>query len=169
MSVLAPIRRFDGEFFFLSNFAPSPIFWEGIEFPTVEHAFQAAKSLDMGERLWISQRPRPERAKQAGWNLRTPIRRRWKHRRVGIMCELVRLKFGPGSALAGQLIGTEGRQLSEGNTWHDNFWGDCQCGRQPRCATPGQNMLGTALMVWREHLLVGAETAARPRHESECQ
>jgi predicted NAD-dependent protein-ADP-ribosyltransferase YbiA (DUF1768 family) len=38
------IDRFDGEFAFLSNFAPCEVEFEGIIFPTVENAFQAAKT-----------------------------------------------------------------------------------------------------------------------------
>ncbi len=37
------IDRFQGEYSFLSNFHPAPITFERIEYPTVEHAFQAAK------------------------------------------------------------------------------------------------------------------------------
>ena len=42
----AKIGEFDGKFRFLSNFYPSPIFYDGILYPTVEHAFQAAKTVN---------------------------------------------------------------------------------------------------------------------------
>ncbi len=48
------IREFKGEFRFLSNFFPSRIYHDGIEYPTVEHAFQAAKTLDFEQRWGIS-------------------------------------------------------------------------------------------------------------------
>ncbi len=38
------INSFTGEHGFLSNFHPSLMEWEGISYPTAEHAFQAAKS-----------------------------------------------------------------------------------------------------------------------------
>ena len=40
------IDKFKNEHEFLSNFYPSPITIEDITYPTVEHAFQAAKTLD---------------------------------------------------------------------------------------------------------------------------
>lgn len=43
------IDKFRGEYFFLSNFAPCKVTYKGKVFPTVEHAFQAAKCLDEDE------------------------------------------------------------------------------------------------------------------------
>ena len=40
------IRQFKGEFRFLSNFYPSPVKFRGILYPSVEHAYQSAKSAD---------------------------------------------------------------------------------------------------------------------------
>ena len=48
------INKFDGKYAFLSNFAESKISFEGLTYPTVEHAFQAAKTLDEEERLYIA-------------------------------------------------------------------------------------------------------------------
>lgn len=48
------IDKFDNEFAFLSNFYSSPIVYEGIEYPTVEHAFQAAKTFDFDQRKMIA-------------------------------------------------------------------------------------------------------------------
>ena len=48
------IDKFDGEFSFLSNFHPSWIEYEGLRFPTVEHAFQAYKTQSHYERQLIS-------------------------------------------------------------------------------------------------------------------
>lgn len=45
------ISEFKGESRFLSNFFAVPIMYEGVEYPSVEHAFQAAKSLDPEERI----------------------------------------------------------------------------------------------------------------------
>ena len=40
--------------------------------------------------------------------------------------------------------------LIEGNTWHDNYWGDCSCNR---CKSKsGENMLGILLMELRDKL-----------------
>ena len=37
------ITKFDGDHFFLSNFFPAPLEFEGMMFKTSEHAFQAMK------------------------------------------------------------------------------------------------------------------------------
>ena len=51
-----------------SNFKSSPIFMADIHttYLTVEHAFQAAKSLDIKERIRISKLRSPGAAKKAG-------------------------------------------------------------------------------------------------------
>ena len=49
------ILSFDGEFAFLSNFSPSLLEYEGLTYPTLEHAFQAAKSLDPARRIEIAE------------------------------------------------------------------------------------------------------------------
>ena len=46
------ISNFSGEFDFLSNFHPARVAFGGIVFPTVEHAFQAAKSNNRED--WIA-------------------------------------------------------------------------------------------------------------------
>jgi hypothetical protein len=47
---LPPIEVFTGPYFFLSNFAESPVEFDGVIYPTVEHAFAAAKTLESAER-----------------------------------------------------------------------------------------------------------------------
>jgi predicted NAD-dependent protein-ADP-ribosyltransferase YbiA (DUF1768 family) len=50
--------------------------------------------------------------------------------------------------LARLLCATGDIPLVEQNTWHDNYWGDCRCGR-PSCGEPGKNYLGGILMAAR--------------------
>ncbi len=64
------------------------------------------------------------------------------------MEQVLHAKFGD-PELADQLVSTHPHQLVEGNTWHDQFWGDCHCGR---CPGDGENMLGVALMELRAKL-----------------
>jgi predicted NAD-dependent protein-ADP-ribosyltransferase YbiA (DUF1768 family) len=47
------IDSFRGDHAFLSNFFESPIKFEGDVYPTVEHAFQAAKTFDAEERAKV--------------------------------------------------------------------------------------------------------------------
>ncbi len=70
------IDGFHGEFGFLSNFAQSPITFSGKTWQTVEHVFQAAKTLDENEREQIRLAPTPEKAKRLGRKVTLRIRRK---------------------------------------------------------------------------------------------
>lgn len=139
------IVGFRDRFDFLSNFSASEVVWAGCTAPTVEHAFQGAKSDDPEERTWVLAAPTPAAAKKRGRKVR--LRGDWASVRLPIMEELLRLKFAPGSDLATRLIATGTAELTEGNTWNDRFWGVCR--------GVGENHLGRLLMKIREELRVG--------------
>ncbi len=80
-----------------------------------------------------------------------PHREDWEEVRYQVMLVLVVRKFLDHPELAAELLGTGEALLVEGNTWHDQTWGDCRCGR-PECAEPGLNLLGQILMSVREML-----------------
>ncbi len=142
------IRDFQGKNYFLSNYAPARVRLDGLEFPTVEHAYQAAKTLEAGVREKIRGASTPGLAKKMGRKL--PQRPDWAEIKVEVMRDLIRQKFEQHPDLHKRLLATGDAELVEGNTWHDNFWGDCRC---PRCAaSPGQNRLGRLLMEVRRHL-----------------
>lgn len=50
-----PILGFSGPNRFMSNFIECPVDFEGINFPSTEHAYVAAKTLDLELRKEISQ------------------------------------------------------------------------------------------------------------------
>jgi len=80
---------------------------------------------------------------------RVLLRENWNDLRVGIMKELIDLKFQD-QTLAEKLIATGDATLVEGNHWHDNFWGACSCAK---CGAKTQhNNLGLLLMEKREQL-----------------
>jgi len=66
------------------------------------------------------------------------------------MFDVIRAKFS-GDEMAAKLLATGDTVLIEGNTHHDNFWGDCECGGAA-CQSPGVNMLGEILMAVRSEL-----------------
>jgi ribA/ribD-fused uncharacterized protein len=142
------INVFDGEFAFLSNFYPSPITDEhGITYPTVEHYFQAQKTLNIAERVAIADAETPGRAKRMGRNV--ALRHDWETIKIDVMRQGLEMKF-QNANLRARLLKTGSMPLVEGNTWHDNTWGDCQCGK---CInTPGRNILGKLLMDLRERV-----------------
>lgn len=142
------IDDFQGEYFFLSNYAPAPVELDGMRYPTVEHAYQAAKTLEPEERGRIREASTPGLAKKISRKLTK--RPEWSDLKVDLMRDLVRQKFAGQPDLKKRLLATGEAELVEGNTWHDNFWGDCRC---PRCAaSPGQNWLGRILMEERRRL-----------------
>lgn len=120
------IRSFSGEYAFLSNFLWEPMVYEGVTYSTVEHAFQAAKTEHEIERELIRLAATPSRAKRLGRTV--TLRSDWNTIRISIMRELLRIKF-QSPALRERLLKTGQAELVEGNTWHDNFWGECSCSR----------------------------------------
>ena len=142
------IDDFRGDYYFLSNFAPAQVTLDGMKFPTVEHAYQAAKTQNPQERERILGASTPDLARKMGRKLNQ--RPDWPEMKVKIMQDLVWQKFDSRPDLAKLLLATGDSELVEENTWHDNFWGDCRCSR---CAElPGQNWLGRILMEVRQRL-----------------
>lgn len=133
------IASFQGKYRFLSNFWPSTIVYDNIKYPTVEHAFQATKTLDLAEKLAISNLTTPGQAKKAGKNVE--LRSDWEQVKLQVMLDLLRLKF-QNSTYKQLLLDTGDQELVEGNTWGDTFWGVCQ--------DVGENNLGKLLMKVRE-------------------
>lgn len=141
------IISFRGEYAFLSNFHPCKIVMYGMEFPSVEHAYQASKSFDPVERDVIRRRPTPGAAKKHGQAVK--LHPKWNLMKLGIMEALLRKKFAD-PALLGMLMSTYPRQLVEGNTWGDAYWGMApHSGRWY-----GENHLGKLLMKIRNEVCV---------------
>lgn len=137
------INSFSGDFSFLSNFYDAKVFFEGLNYPTVEHAFQAAKSLDPVERRNIKEARTAGLAKRLGRKVN--LRKDWDFVKVDVMLQLLRLKF-KNPILKQKLIDTEGFDLEEGNNWGDMFWGVCSK------TGVGKNWLGKLLMQVREEV-----------------
>ncbi len=142
------IDDFRGAYFFLSNFSPVQVTLDGMTFPTVEHAYQAAKTPDPLERQRILGASTPDLARKMGRKLTQRLD--WPEARVEVMQDLVAQKFDGHPDLAKLLLATGDAELVEENTWHDNFWGDCRC--SSCAAVAGQNRLGRILMEVRERL-----------------
>lgn len=139
-----PIDSFSDQYRFLSNFHPCKVIYEGIEYPSVEHAYQAAKSLDPKIRLKFSNiKMKAGYAKYMGRKIK--IREDWSDElKLKVMEDLIRSKFTENNSLELALFNTGNAQLIEGNYWKDYFWGVCK-GR-------GENHLGKILMKIRGEL-----------------
>lgn len=140
------INSFRGKYYFLSNFYLVDIYYEDINYISIEHAYQAAKTLNRNDRLIISHLKTAGMAKNYG---RTSIKLRpdWEDIKFSVMKVLIQTKF-QFLNLANALLATADSVLIEGNDWHDSVFGECYCGK---CG-PGQNMLGKLLMQVRDEL-----------------
>ena len=134
------IDSFHGKYFFLSNFYSHPVLFENIFYPTNEHAFQAAKTLNVETRKRIAACDTPGKAKALGRKVQ--LRPDWESIKYDIMHQIVLAKFD--SQLKAKLLATGDAQLIEGNTWNDTIWGVCN--------GKGTNWLGKNLMDVRNEL-----------------
>ena len=104
--------------FAFSNFQTARVRCDmGIEYATVEHAYQAMKALDRRERLAIAALETPGHAKRAGRHVK--LRPDWEAVKQHVMLELLRQKFAPGGMHAQRPLGTGDEYLVERNTWDD--------------------------------------------------
>lgn len=134
-----PINKFRGKYYFLSNFYPAIIEVNGEMYITSEQLYQASKALYSVDREKIRTADSPGRAKKLG----NTVKRieNFDNIRIPIMEAILKLKFDQHPDLKLKLIKTLDRDLIEGNTWRDRFWGVCN--------GIGENHLGRLLMILR--------------------
>lgn len=135
------IDSFQGEYRFLSNFWPTKVVLDGITFNSVEHAYVASKTNDREIKRLISLLEKPGDAKKIGRSI--ILRPDFDQIKLSIMYDLVQQKFNV-EPLKSKLLSTGDRELIEGNTWGDKFWGVCD--------NEGLNHLGKILMLVRYEL-----------------
>lgn len=137
------IGRFTAEHRFLSNFYYSPLIYEGVDYKTAEHAYQAAKTADMAAKRRIRKALTPGAAKRLGQCV--PRRPDWEDIKLRVMEEILTIKFKDPD-LREKLRATGSEPLAEGNDWGDRYWGiDLKTGR-------GENHLGKILQRVRAKL-----------------
>lgn len=136
LAPLAPnVTEFRGENRWLSNFYRVSQGW------TVEHYFQAAKFTDPGDRERVLGLPSPADAKRAGREAKLPPD--WEKKKPMVMWELLKTKFAD-PFMKSKLLELRCNRVTEGNVWHDNYWGVCSCSR---CGGKGRDVLGKMLTV----------------------
>lgn len=139
------IEGFQGEHRWLSNFWMEGLEYHGIWYPSAEHAYQAAKTLDPVLRKKIANLPMARDAKRAGAVVE--LRPDWETNKVEIMKMILWSKFSV-LYLRHKLIQTAPLILVETNEWKDRFWGVYH--------GKGQNQLGLALMEIRDGIIGSA-------------
>lgn len=135
------IESFQNEYRWLSNFAPSEVYWLGRYWPTVEHAYQATKASSEEEIAKVAAAKTPGRAKRAARKFN--LAANWEARKVDTMRQLLEQKFSQPEYKA-KLLETGTQHIQEGNTWDDTFWGVCK--------GEGRNILGRLIMDIRARL-----------------
>lgn len=145
------IANFSGDYDFLSNFYECTVVYEGIAYKSSEAAFQAAKTTDVELKKQIALMT-PSKAKRfCGPRGSLVLREDWDTIKDTVMLNVLLQKFSQNKDLADKLIATGNATLIEGNTWHDNYWGNCGCAK---CVSKdGKNKLGQYLTLVRNTLV----------------
>jgi ribA/ribD-fused uncharacterized protein len=138
------ILGFQNEYRFLSNFVPVKVQLDDVWYPSVEHAYQAAKTLNKKERVAIQEAPGAAQSKRLAQKL--TLRKDWLEAKDVVMRDLLIQKFTQ-EPYKEQLLATGDAYLEETNIWNDTYWGVCR--------GKGQNKLGVILMEIREALKIG--------------
>jgi hypothetical protein len=136
-------KGFYAEYRFLSNFYPSEVYLDGVKYPSVENAYQAAKvwpddrenfktcSAAESKKLWKSYPTYDKNAEE------------WNGRKYEVMAGLLFQKYHLHTALRKRLLETGDLYLEETNAWNDVYFGvDIKLG--------GENHLGKLLMKIRD-------------------
>ena len=143
------ITSFTGENKIYSNFYPVIVNVEGLNFPTVEHAYQACKTKEFFFKKLMANL-KADKAGLARKRGQTIIRRKdWPIVKNPMMNDLLCQKFNQ-DPFKSRLMKTIDALFEEGNYWHDNYWGNCQC---EKCKSiEGENWLGRMITDIRGQL-----------------
>lgn len=141
-----------------SNLFRRTIVFEGREYPTAEHAYQAGKARKEAVREWILSAPSPSLVAMAAHGLYTwDIVPDWSRTKFDRMREVLKAKFMQHEDLRELLLSTGNARLVEvarTDNAVNRTWGEVN--------GKGQNMLGVLLMEVRE--LIRGE--AKPNQKS---
>lgn len=145
MSETGPVFFYEPEFYMLSNFSAHAIVFDGIFYPTAEHAYQAQKFDQQHIRVFISKEFSPHTAKNVAHAFPEVYRKDWcQELKLDVMGKILRKKLLTHNEVRGALLKTGQREIIE-NSPTDSFWGwgpDRQ----------GQNHLGKIWMKIRAEI-----------------
>lgn len=155
------VHFYEQDFYVLSNFSSFHLKWQGLTFPTSEHAYHWEKfacvrdgeSEDAAHQrrslaMSIKDAPSAHEAFTLAGRGKAFRRPDWDAVKVDVMRDILRAKVAQHEYVRRKLLATGNRELVE-NSWRDDFWG-----WGPN--RDGQNMLGR---LWME---VRAELQAQP-------
>jgi ribA/ribD-fused uncharacterized protein len=128
---------------YLSNDVPTPVTVEGVEYPSVTHAYWAMSTDDPAARENILLAPKATDAHDLG---RAASRRsNWPLIRLAVMADLIRLKFRQHPELAAKLVATGDARI-RGIGFTGRYWDEG--------GSRGRNWLGRILEMVRSELIL---------------
>ncbi|GHF01542.1 hypothetical protein GCM10016455_23130 [Aliiroseovarius zhejiangensis] len=133
-----------GAFGELSNFAPYPIYAEGLIWRSTEHLYQACKFSMAVLRERIRRASTPADAKAIAHSHRDQMVPDWDGRRLSVMHSTVKLKLRQHPEVLESLLSTGHREIIE-RSKTDTYWGKLANG----C---GENSFGKILMLLRREM-----------------
>ena len=140
------IEEFQGEYRWLSNFYPVKIVIDGVEYPSVEHAYCSCKSTDSKWKSICSNEKNPGKIKRKSKKIK--VIDDWDDKKLSIMKKCLEQKFNQ-EPFKSMLIQTGNEIIQEGNRWNDKFYGVCLK------TNKGKNKLGKLIMNIRYELING--------------
>ena len=143
---LTRIDSFTGYFNFLHNNYLTPVYYEGITYPSVTHAYHAARSTDQQTRKAILNAETFQILGNIAIRISDPLD--WQERKLKLMEQLLRDKFRRCKDLQDKLRLTLGRELLmtyEEEKKNNLYWGVVK--------GKGQNQLGRILMKIRNDII----------------
>lgn len=141
-------RANDKDHGYLSNLYRCKVVFEGVEYPTAEHAYQAGKPAKAEVRAWLLAAPTPALCAMAAHGLyKWDVVPDWAKIKFDRMRRVLRAKFEQNVDLAVRLASTGEARLVETGTTNNavnRLWGEVD--------GKGENTLGKMLMELRAEL-----------------
>jgi len=135
------IKGMFGPYRYMSNFHIARVIYEGLEYPSTENAYQAAKSTDPEVRKQFLNIT-PNESKKLGQKIAK--RPDWDEVKYQVMLDVCTYKFSMHEDLREALLSTGDKYIEETNHWKDQTWGVYN--------GEGKNWLGKVLMEVRSKL-----------------
>lgn len=138
------IPYYENSYFALNNFSAHTIKYNGIFYPTAEHAFHGAKFDDEKIKEEIRNTTSPLEAFELGKKYKLLRKTNWNEIKVNILYEILKEKVKQHEEVKKVLLSTNEEEIVEDNP-NDDFWGNGKDGS-------GQNQTGKILMKIRVEL-----------------
>jgi len=158
---MSTIDSFSGRNKYLSNFSSHGFHYGGVWCRTSEHAFQAMKSTNREDFLYVIEAESPGQAKRRGRKIE--CRADWRDVKIKIMFDIVKCKFDQNTDIKAKLLTTRSDYLIEDNNWQDKEWGMTK----ENGKWVGRNALGKILMVLRIYYIAQDIPDVDPQYMTE--